>query len=48
MLDKIKVDLEAMGIHFDIWFSEKSLYDNKIIEEHLKTLKGTYKKDGAL
>ena len=48
MLDKIKVDLKAMGIRFDIWFSEKSLYDNKIIEEHLKTLKGTYKKDGAL
>ena len=43
MLDKIKIDLEAMGIRFDIWFSEKSLYDNKIIEEHLKTLKGTYK-----
>ena len=48
MLEKIKVDLESLGVSFDIWFSEKSLYDNKIIEKHLKTLKGTYEKDGAL
>ena len=48
MLDKIKTDLESLGVGFDIWFSEKSLYDNKIIEKHLKTLKGTYQKDGAL
>ena len=48
MLDKIKTDLESLEVGFDIWFSEKSLYDNKIIEKHLKTLKGTYQKDGAL
>ena len=48
MLNQIKQDLAKMNVHFDIWFSEKSLYDNKIIATHLKTLKGTYNKDGAL
>lgn len=48
MLDKIKIDLESMGVRFDIWFSEKSLYVGKQMEEHIKKLKGTYKKDGAL
>lgn len=48
MLDKIKIDLEKMGVTFDIWFSEKSLYDEGLIDKHLTTLKGTYKKDGAI
>lgn len=48
MLEKIKKDLELLGVKFDIWFSEKSLYDNKEDEKQIKNLKGTYKKDGAL
>lgn len=48
MLDKIKADLKNMGVEFDLWFSEKSLYDNGKIDLHLKTLQGTYKKDGAI
>jgi len=29
MLKLIKSDLEALGVSFDVWFSEQSLYDNK-------------------
>ncbi len=47
MLDQIKVDLQKLGVEFDIWFSEKSLYDQKLIDKQLKTLKGIYQKDGA-
>lgn len=48
MLEKIKEDLKNLGVEFDIWFSEKSLYKSGMIEEQLKELKGVYKKDGAL
>lgn len=47
MLDKIKLDLQELGVEFDIWFSEKTLYDQGLIEKQLKTLKGIYDKDGA-
>lgn len=47
MLDKIKLDLKNLGVEFDIWFSEKSLYTDKLIDNQLKTLNGIYDKDGA-
>ncbi len=48
MLNQIKIDLKKMGVEFDIWFSEKSLYENNMDKYHLKNLKGTYEKDGAI
>lgn len=47
MLDRIKKDLSKLGIQFDIWFSEKSLYIEGLIEKQLNNLKGIYKKNGA-
>lgn len=50
-LDQIKRDLEAYGIHYDVWFSEQSLYDGGAIEDAIERLKKggyTYEKDGAL
>ena len=50
-LDQIKSDLAAYGIHYDVWFSEQSLYDSGAIEDTIVRLKKggyTYEKDGAL
>ena len=47
MLDKIEKDLKELGVEFDIWFSEKSLYTDGLIDRQLTTLKGIYEKDGA-
>lgn len=51
VLDKmIKPSIKKMGIKFDIWFSEKSLYKNKEVEKVIKELskKGlTYESEGA-
>ncbi|NBJ69707.1 MULTISPECIES: arginine--tRNA ligase [Clostridia] len=47
-LGKIKKDLQTFGVHFDSWFSERSLYkDNKIVETLEKIAAYTYEKDGA-
>lgn len=46
----IKPALTKMKIKFDNFYSEKSLYENKLVErslEHLKNEKLTYKKDDA-
>lgn len=48
MLKKIEEDMDAMGIKFDLYFSEQSLYDDNLIIPTLDSLNGTYKKDGAL
>lgn len=51
MLDKIRRDLERYRVRFDVWFSEKSLYDSGAVEQVLKELEErgyTYEKDGAL
>ncbi len=40
-----------MGIEFDVWFSERSLYDEGLVEELIKLLKEkgyVYEKEGAL
>jgi arginyl-tRNA synthetase len=31
--------LEAMGVHFDVWYSERSLYDSGAVERGLKKLR---------
>ncbi|WP_028951061.1 arginine--tRNA ligase [Sulfurihydrogenibium subterraneum] len=51
LLDKIKEDLKLINVDFDIWTSEKSLYQHGKVEQALKFLeeKGMiYEKDGAL
>ncbi len=51
LLDGLKRDLERFKVSFDIWFSEKSLYENKEVEKVVKYLIDngfTYEKDGAI
>jgi len=51
MLEMIKQTLGLYGIHFDVWFSEKSLHDSGAIDEALEVLKERgylYEKEGAL
>lgn len=50
-VERIKKALEEYGVKFDIWFSEKSLYDGGEIEETLEYLKErgyTKEENGAL
>ena len=49
--EMIKPAIKKMGIKFDVWFSEKSLYKNKEVDKILDLLKKkklTYKKEDAL
>ena len=49
--EMIKPSIEKMGIKFDLWFSEKSLYQQKETDRVLKLLrekKLVYEKEGAL
>lgn len=51
LLDKIKEDLKLINVEFDIWFSEKHLYEHGEVEEAIEYLKSknmVYEKDGAL
>ncbi|HEV09061.1 MAG TPA: arginine--tRNA ligase [Sulfurihydrogenibium azorense] len=51
LLDKIKEDLKLINVEFDIWTSEKHLYEHGKVEAALNFLnsKGLiYEKDGAL
>jgi len=51
ILEGIRNDLEEFGVHYDRWFSEKSLYENGAVDRVIETLKGSdyvYEKDGAL
>ena len=50
-LDKLKTDLKAFNVEFDVWTSEKSLYERGLVEKSLETLKAngyTYEAEGAL
>jgi arginyl-tRNA synthetase len=50
ILDDIRDDLRDFGVEFDRWFSERSLSENRRIEEALAVLKKRqmlYEKDGA-
>ena len=47
----MKSDLEKFGVHFDVWFSEKGLYDNGDIDATIKYFKDsgkTYENEDAL
>lgn len=51
LLEHIKATLNKYGIHFDIWFSEKTVHDSGAITQALELLKNTgfiYEQDGAL
>ncbi|WP_297889405.1 arginine--tRNA ligase [Sulfurihydrogenibium sp.] len=51
LLDKIKEDLKLINVEFDIWTSEKHLYEHGKVEQALNFLKNKgllYEKDGAL
>jgi len=48
---RMRQDLENFGVHFDIWFSERSLHDSKKVIKTIEKLRErgyTYEKDGAL
>ncbi len=50
-LDKIKRDLKLFNVEFDVWTSERSIYERKMIEKALDKLKSknmTYEEEGAL
>ncbi len=38
MVDQIKTDLEMLGVTFDVWFSERSLYKNGQYDEAMSLL----------
>ncbi len=50
MFEDIKKDLADFRVSFDVWYSEKDLYDSGLLRETLKRLKAKgeiYEKDGA-
>ena len=50
-LADVRADLAEFGVHFDIWFSETSLYDNAAVAQCIQKLDAAgylYEKDGAL
>ena len=50
-LTKLKADLAAFGVEFDVWTSEQSIYDRGMVDKALNTLKAqgmTYESEGAL
>lgn len=51
VLSDIKADLAEFGVHYDLWFSERSLFLENAIERGIADLKKadyTYMKEGAL
>ncbi|MBC7287897.1 MAG: arginine--tRNA ligase, partial [Armatimonadetes bacterium] len=51
MVETLREDCTAMGISFDVWFSEQSLYDSGAIERavaKLRELGVAYERDGAI
>lgn len=51
ILEEIKEDLKNIGVEFDAYFRESSLYENGLVETTLKKLEKAgylYEKDGAL
>jgi len=50
MLDEMRASLERFGVHFDVWFSERSLHEGGAVEHALDTLRAQghlYERDGA-
>jgi arginyl-tRNA synthetase len=51
LLEEIRDHLELLNIKFDVWYSERSLYEEGKVEEVINLLRErgyTYEKDGAL
>ncbi|RLJ69847.1 arginyl-tRNA synthetase [Hydrogenivirga caldilitoris] len=51
MIDEIRRDLSDMGIGFDVWFSERSLYEEGLVEKLIEELSRrgfVYESEGAL
>lgn len=51
IMPKIEAEMERLGIQFDRWFSEQSLYDDGIVETSLERLKqkgDIVERDGAV
>ena len=51
ILAMIRRDLTDFGVHHDVWFSEKSLYETGAVEKAVEFLKGrdqAYEQDGAV
>ncbi|MCU7557456.1 arginine--tRNA ligase [Macrococcus capreoli] len=49
-MDKLKKDLTEFNVHFDNWFSETSLYENKEIDKALEKMRENgylFEQDGA-
>jgi len=45
-----RADLEEFGVHFDVWFSERSLYDTGMVDKAIADLDAAghiYEQDGA-
>ena len=50
-LEKLKSDLSLFRVEFDVWSSERSIYERGLVEkavETLKTMGVTYEEEGAL
>lgn len=50
MLKLIKEDLGAFNVHFDVWQSERALYENKAVQHAIEFLRGKgliYEHEGA-
>jgi arginyl-tRNA synthetase len=51
MLDEMRTSLERFGVHFDVWFSERTLHESGAIEHALDELRAhghVYEADGAV
>lgn len=51
ILDTIRQVLADFGVRFDVWFSEKSLYERDLVPAAMEALKGNgfaFEKDGAV
>ena len=51
MLDEMRASLERFGVHFDVWFSERSLHEGGAVEHALDELRRqghVYEADGAV
>ena len=51
MITQIRESTEDFGTHFDVWFSEQSLYDSGAVERALERLRAqghVYDRDGAI
>lgn len=51
LLEQIKQTLRDYGVHFDVWFSEKTLHDSGAVAASIETLAETgytYESEGAL